>query len=85
MILRMYSIHDSLTGFMTPVLEQNDPSAMRNFSMACQQGQSLMSYRPSDFTLYHIADFDSISGELLPQVPAEVVCRGDSFGGNHDA
>lgn len=85
MIFRMYCTHDSLTGFLSPVLDQNDASAMRNFAMACQEGQSLMTFRPSDYTLYHIADFDSTTGELLPTVPPEVICRGDSFGGVKNA
>lgn len=82
MILRMYSIRDRLTGFMTPVLEQSDPAAMRNFRMACdvrKRDTSLMSYSPSDFEFYHIADFDSSSGVLSPVSPIEVVCRGSDF------
>lgn len=80
MIYRMYAIQDSLSGFLTPVLEQNDAVAMRNFRMACESQQSsLMHFRPSDFSLYHIADFDSSSGVLSPVVPLEIVCNGGSF------
>lgn len=81
MILRMYSIRDELSGFMSPVLEQNDAIAMRNFRMACdsQQAQSLMSFKPSDFTLYHIADFDTNNGCVAQVLPLELVCSGSDF------
>ncbi|WGL31301.1 nonstructural protein [Dipodfec virus UOA04_Rod_868] len=81
----MYSIRDNLSGFMTPVLEQNDAIAMRNFAMACdsaKKAQSLMSWRPSDFSLYRIASFNSDTGVLTPFNPVELVCNGDSVGGN---
>lgn len=81
MIYRMYSILDNLSGFMTPVLEQNDAIAMRNFQMACesQQAQSLMSFKPSDFMLYHIADFDTSTGIVKNVSPLELVCSGSDF------
>lgn len=82
MKFRMYSIRDSLTGFMTPILEQSDPVAMRNFCMAIdvqKRDSSVMAFRPSDFSMYHIADFDSDSGVICPVLPVELVCSGDSF------
>lgn len=84
MIFQMYSIRDHLTGFMTPVLEQNDATAVRNFSMACDKvkaANSVMAWRPSDFSLFRIATFDSSTGELIPESPAILVCNGDSIGG----
>lgn len=81
---RMYSIRDRLTGFMTPVVEQTDQVAVRNFHMACDKSrnsQSLMSFVPSDYSLYHIADFDTESGTVTPILPVEFICSGDSFGG----
>ncbi|UPW41959.1 nonstructural protein [Dipodfec virus RodF1_56] len=85
MNLFMYSVRDALTGFMTPVLEQNDAVAMRNFSMSCdvaRRDSSLMSWKPSDFSLYCIASFDSDTGILTPVNPVRLVCNGDSVGGN---
>lgn len=74
----MYAIRDVLSGFMTPVLESNDAVAMRNFRMATDTNSGLMHYRPSDFALYHIADFDAELGVLTPIVPPVVVCNGGS-------
>lgn len=78
----MYSIKDSLSGYMTPVLEANDPVAVRNFAMACdavKRDQSVMAYRPSDFGLYKIGEFDTELGVLSPLVPPELLCTGDSL------
>lgn len=84
MIMPMYSVRDSLTGFMTPVLEQNDVCAMRNFRMACETSDSLMRYSSSDFALYHIANFDTVSGVISPVTPVELVCSGNSFVGDNE-
>ncbi len=64
MRLGLYSIKDAKTGFMTPVLEQNDAAALRNFSHAVNQPDSLMHDCPNDFTLFKIADFDTDAGIL---------------------
>lgn len=80
MIFSVYSIRDALSGFMTPVLEQNDSVAMRNFRMATDQmarQQSVMTFRPTDFSLYRIAFFDSDSGVMSPIAPIELVCNGE--------
>lgn len=82
MIFQMYSIQDRLSGFQTPVLEQSDPMAMRNFAMACdvvKRESSVMAFRPADFSLYRIASFDTSSGQLTPLVPIELVCSGSSL------
>lgn len=82
MILGLYSIKDAKTGFMTPVLEQNDASALRNFSHAVNQTDSLMYDSPNDFTLFKVADFDTdvgirgISCPLLIADASEVLRHG---------
>lgn len=82
MRFRMYSIRDRLSGFMTPVLEQSDSVAMRNFRMACdsqKRDSSVIAFKPDDFSLYHIADFNSETGFLQPTNPIELICSGGSF------
>lgn len=84
MIFSVYSIRDVLTGFMTPVLEQNDAVAMRNFSLACStqaKDSSLMRFRPADYSLYRIAQFNSEDGSIRSLDPIELVCTGDSVVG----
>lgn len=62
MILGMYSIKDAKTGYMTPVLEQNDAAALRNFSHAVNQPDSIMHDCPNDFALYKVGYFDTDKG-----------------------
>ncbi|WGL31294.1 nonstructural protein [Dipodfec virus UOA04_Rod_862] len=87
MIFQVYSVRDHLTGFMTPVLEQNEAVAVRNFSMACDRlkvDSSVMAWRPSDFALYQIGSFDSDSGLVAPLSPPKLICNGDSVSGGKD-
>lgn len=80
MIMSMYAIRDVLSGFMTPVLEQSDAVAMRNFRMACDRAagqETLMRWRPSDYQLYRIAMYNSETGAVTPVCPIELVCSGE--------
>lgn len=80
MIYSVYCVRDSLSGFLTPTFDLNDASAMRNFQMACSASQpSIMSFRPEDFSLYHLAVFDTVSGQLNSLNPIELVCTGKSL------
>ena len=58
----MYCIKDAKTGFMTPVVEQNDAAALRNFSHAVNQPDSLMHDCPNDFSFFKVSDFDTDAG-----------------------
>ena len=58
----LYSIKDAKTGFMTPVLEQGDPVALRNFAQAVNQTGSIMHDCPNDFSLFKVANFDTDTG-----------------------
>ena len=60
----LYCIKDAKTGFMTPVVEQNDASALRNFSHAVNQLDSIMHDSPNDFSLFKVSDFDTDVGIL---------------------
>lgn len=69
MKLPIYSIRDVHTGFMTPTVDQNDASAMRNFGHAVMQSQSLMNSHPKDYSLYKVGEFDSDTGEISGHIP----------------
>lgn len=71
MRLGLYSIKDAKTGFMTPVLEQNDAAALRNFSHAVNQSDSLMHDCPNDFSFFKVADFDTDAGIIA--IPSPVL------------
>ena len=67
----LYSIKDAKTGFMSPVVEQNDAAALRNFSHAVNQLDSLMHDCPNDFTLFKVSDFDTDVGIL--SIPSPIL------------
>ena len=72
MKLSMYCIKDAKTGFMTPVVEQNDAAALRNFSHAVNQPESLMHDCPNDFSFFKVSDFDTDVGIIAIPNPVLV-------------
>lgn len=79
MKFNIYSIRDSYTGFMTPVIEINDQAAKRNFDHAVHQDGSLMNSHPQDYDLYRIGEFDADSGVIVPEIPPVVICAASSL------
>ena len=77
MIYPIYSVRDSLTGFRTVTIGENDAEAMRGFSHACIDKNSLMNSHPNDYTLYKLGELDSESGEIIPFVPAHICAATD--------
>lgn len=73
----IFSIRDSKVGFMSPTVDVNAPSAVRNFEHAASQASSLFSSHPADYSLYKIGDFDSDSGEISPCIPEHIVDAAD--------
>lgn len=72
MKLGVYAIRDNLTGFLSPTVEQNDASAIRNFEHAMANFNSLMYSHPKDYDLYRIGSFDTETGELKKELPAMI-------------
>ncbi len=64
----LYVIKDAKTGYMTPTVDQNDASALRNFAHAVSQPDSLLHSHPNDFTLCRLCSFDTDTGigDVLP-------------------
>ena len=73
MIFGLYSIKDAKTGYMTTVLEQGDAAALRNFSAAVNQQDSIMRQYPNDFAFYKVANFDTDSGVIPLPAPVLIV------------
>lgn len=75
----VYSMRDNKTGFLTPTLDQNDQSAIRNFEHACQNTDSLFFTHPGDYSLWKIADYETDTGELFPLHPTINLCEASSI------
>lgn len=76
MIYGIFSIRDVKTGFMSPTVDVNDDSAARNFYHAVTTSDGILFTYASDFTLYRLADFDSDTGVITPQVPITQIADG---------
>lgn len=77
MIYPVYALRDKAAeAFLAPTINSNDQTAKRDLSMAVNAQQSgSMSYKPSDFDLYHIGSYDVESGQLVPVSPVRFVCN----------
>ena len=87
MLFGMYAIRDAKSGFLAPTLDQNGDQAMRNFGHAVLTTKdSLFFTHAADFSLWHIADYESDSGLITPLVPpihlvdADQILKGDKNG-----
>lgn len=78
MKMSMYAIRDIHVGFMTPQLDTNDETAKRNFAYGINNNPGIIGFRPADFDLYRIAEFDSDSGRIEPISPLVFVVNGAS-------
>lgn len=72
----VYAIRDALTGFLTPTIDINDASAMRNFEHAVTTSGTVLESHPMDYDLCCIGTFDSDTGRLEPVDPVQVVANG---------
>lgn len=82
MTVNVYAIRDVHTGFMSPTVDRNDESAKRNFSMMVNNNPGVIGFRPGDFDLYLIGEFDVDAGTVTGlTVPVLVIngaaCVGD--------
>lgn len=74
MIYPVYAIRDFKTGFLQPVCEVNEASAVRNFSSAVlSNDKGLFFTNPGDYALYHIGSYDTDSGVIDSLVPVTEV------------
>lgn len=76
MIYGLYCMRDERTGFLTPVPEQNDRAAIRNFYHTVQNSDGILYSFAADFRLYRLATFDSDSGMISPVSPVEFIASG---------
>lgn len=79
MIFGVYSVRDVKSGFSQLTIELSDEVAARNFGHAVRMSDGILNSCASDFSLYHVADFDSEKGSLVPLVPIVHVADATSF------
>lgn len=69
----IFAMKDRKVGFLTPMVDQNVPSAVRNFKFAISRPDSVMKIQPDDFSLYQIGDYDTDCGVITPMDPQFIV------------
>lgn len=80
MVLGIYAIRDAKVGFLTPTVEQNGRVAIRNFSHAVVNSQSVLSSYAKDFALYRLGTYDNDTGAIVPEpLPVHVYEAADAF------
>lgn len=80
MVLGVYAIRDVKVGFLTPTVEQNERVAIRNFSHAVVNSQSVLSSYAKDFALYRLGTYDNDTGVITPDpLPVHVYEAADAF------
>lgn len=77
MIVKIYAVFDAKAAcFGQPIFGQNEGTVVRDFSDAVLDGSNknnMWHRHPEDYSLFHIGDFDSLSGELLPTIPKSIL------------
>lgn len=76
MIYGLYCMRDVKTGFMQPVMEANDQSAIRNFYHTVWNSEGILFSFAQDFTLFKVGSFDAETGAVVPFSPIIQVADG---------
>lgn len=79
MILGVYVVRDVKSTFMTPTVDQNDNTAIRNFAHAVMKSDSVISSHKKDFELYKIGTYDNETGFIEKLDVRELLAEGSDF------
>lgn len=75
MKMPVYSIRDVLNGYSAPMVDVNDNTAIRNFKFSLA-GDSVVSANASDYELYRLGEFDTVTARFVPEDMPVMLCRG---------
>lgn len=79
MLYKVYAIRDDKTDFFPPQIFANDEDAKRAFALVVNTPGNMISFAPSDFTLYRIGTFESETAMLDRAWPVLFVCNADQL------
>lgn len=73
MIMKIFSVFDSKAAFFgNPFFDQNEGSAIRNFSDAVNDSSNpnnMWHKHPEDFSLFYLGEFDNLVGSFSSDIP----------------
>lgn len=72
----LYCMFDAKTGFMSPAVEVNDESAIRNFAHTVANSEGILYSFSQDFQLYRIGTFDSDTAAIESASPTALLITG---------
>lgn len=65
--LKVFTVYDSkVEAYMTPFFAPTVGAALRSWETAVNDGQSMMSKHPGDYSLFEVAEFDEKTGSFTP-------------------
>lgn len=70
----VYSVYDELTGFMGPVVDTNDYTAIRNFTYMITNSKEYVD-NAKDYSLYFVGEFDERTGAMSSSAPPKLIIR----------
>lgn len=73
--LQMFSVYDAKAeAFGQPFYAANKGAGIRTFSDACADPNSMLNKHRSDFSLFHVGEFDIASGQVVGlTAPVQVI------------
>lgn len=71
----IYAIRDVKSGFLSPIVDDTDQQAVRNFSFSCSKSDTLLNFAPEDYSLYFLGTFDTESGKISSSNLPELVIQ----------
>jgi hypothetical protein len=81
MRVKIYSIFDHATqNYGQPFPSANDRAAERSFAALVANPTSMCCSCPTDFSLYHLAEFDDEIGGYTNCIPPNLICNATKFG-----
>lgn len=66
MKLKAFVIKDAINGFTTPDFKISEQVALRDFAYVVNQEKGLLAYKPEDYSLYCIGEYDTDKGQFKP-------------------
>jgi len=68
--LKMYSPFDSkLAVWMTPIVVEHPGQAERTWQELANDGRSMVSKHPKDYSLFQTGEYDTDTGQIFPVFP----------------
>lgn len=68
MIIKMFAIYDEKAlAHVTPFFMHNEMMAVREFRNLASDDKTQIGKNPTDFSLWHLGEFDDNTGEVIPE------------------